>query len=106
MCFSGELNNKNSFETLKVKINTTPILSFPYLQQPFKIEIDSSDYARGAMLIQRRKPICYHYMTFNGVVRDYPTYEKELYYLVQRVKKWKHYLMRKEKIVHIDHQPL
>ena len=39
-------------------------------------------------------------------MNNYPTYEKELYVLVQSVKKWKHYLMRIETIVHIDHQPL
>ena len=31
---------------------------------------------------------------------------KPLYALVQCVKKWKHYLMGKETIIHIDHQPL
>jgi hypothetical protein len=37
---------------------------------------------------------------------NYPTYDKELYALVQSVKKWKHYLLGKETIVHTDHQPL
>ena len=36
----------------------------------------------------------------------YPTYDKELYALVQSIKKWKHYLMGKETIIHTDHQPL
>jgi hypothetical protein len=39
-------------------------------------------------------------------VINYPTYDKELYALVQSVKKWKHYLLGKETIVHTDHQPL
>jgi hypothetical protein len=39
-------------------------------------------------------------------VINYPTYDKELYALVQSVKKWKHYLFGKETIVHTDHQPL
>jgi hypothetical protein len=37
---------------------------------------------------------------------NYPIYEKELYAMVQDVKKWKHYLMGKEAIIHIDHQLL
>lgn len=37
---------------------------------------------------------------------NYPTYDKELYVLVQSVKKWKHYLMGKETIIDSDHQPL
>jgi hypothetical protein len=40
------------------------------------------------------------------VVINYPTYDKELYALVKSVKKWKHYLMGKETIIHTDHQPL
>jgi hypothetical protein len=56
--------------------------------------------------MQHGKPICFHSETFNGAVINYPTYDKELYALVQSVKKWKHYLMGKETIVHTDHQPL
>jgi len=60
----------------------------------------------GAALMQHGKPICFHSETFNGVVINYPTYGKDLYALVQSVKKWKHYLMGKETVIHTDHQPL
>jgi hypothetical protein len=60
----------------------------------------------GAFLQQYGKPICFHSEMFNGVVINYPTYDKELYALVQSVKKWKHYLLGKETIIHTDHQPL
>ena len=60
----------------------------------------------GAVLLQHGKAIAFHSETFNRVVTNYPTYDKELYALVQRFKKWKHYLMGKETIVHTDHQPL
>ena len=56
--------------------------------------------------MQHRKPICYHYETFTSAVVNYPTYDKELYALVQCMKNWKHYLMGKETIIHTDHQPL
>jgi len=73
---------QKDFENLKVKINIAPVLALPYLQEPFEIEIDASDYAMGAMLIQRRKSFCYNYETFTSAVRNYPTYDKELYALV------------------------
>jgi hypothetical protein len=60
----------------------------------------------GAVLMQYSKTICYHFETFNQFVVKYPTYDKELYALVQYVKKWKHYLLWKETIIHTDHQPL
>ena len=60
----------------------------------------------GAVLMQHGNPIYYHFKTFTNAVINYPTYDKELYALVQNVMKWKHYLMGKETIIHIDHQPL
>jgi hypothetical protein len=91
---------------LKEKISSAPILALPNLRQPFEIQTDASNYAMGAVLLQYGKPICFHSETFNGVVINYPTYDKELYALVQSVKKWKHYLLGKETIIHTDHQPL
>jgi hypothetical protein len=94
------------FDALKEKISTTPVLALPNLQQPFEIKTYASGYTMGAVLMQYRKPICYHSETFNQVVVNYPTYDNELYALVQSVKKWKHYLLGKETIIHTIHQPL
>ena len=60
----------------------------------------------GVVLMQHRNPICYNSDTFTQAVINYPTYDKELYALVQSVNKWKHYLMAKDTIIHTDHQPL
>jgi Ni,Fe-hydrogenase I cytochrome b subunit len=56
--------------------------------------------------MQGGRHVCYHSKIFDGVVLNYPTYGKELYALVQAVKKWKHYLIGKETIIHTDHQSL
>ena len=95
-----------SLRHLKKKINTTPVLALPDLQHPFEIETDASDYAMGAVLMQHKKPICYHFETFTLAIVNYATYDKELYALVPSVKKWKHYIMGKETIIHTNHQPL
>jgi hypothetical protein len=42
---------KKSFETLKENINIALLLTFLYLQQPFEIEIDTSDYAITTVII-------------------------------------------------------
>jgi hypothetical protein len=97
---------QKAFDTLKETISSAPVLALPNLRQPFEIQTDASNYAMGAVLLQHGKPICFHSETFNGVVINYPTYDKELYALVQSVKKWKHYLLGKETIIHTDHQPL
>jgi hypothetical protein len=72
---------------LKEKISTAPLLALSNLQQSFKIETDASEYAMGAVLMQYCKPIYYNSDTFNQVVVNYPTYDKEFYALVQRIKK-------------------
>ena len=104
--FQWEYKPHKSFDTLKEKINTTPVLALPDLRQPFEIKTDVSGDAVGAVLMQHKKPIYYHYETLSKTIINYPTYEKELYALVQSVKKWKTYLMDKETIIHIDHQEL
>lgn len=60
----------------------------------------------GSILVQEGKPIFYHYENISGAILNYPTYDKEMYALVQAIKKWKYYLMGKEIIIHTDHQPL
>jgi hypothetical protein len=50
--------------------------------------------------------MCYHFENFTQDVINYPTHDNELYELVQSVSKWKHYLIGKETIIHIDHQIL
>jgi hypothetical protein len=83
------------FDALKEKISLAPFFSLPNLRQPFEIQKDASNYEMGAVLLQHGKPICFHSETFNHVVINYPTYDKELYALVKSVKKWKHYLLGK-----------
>jgi Ni,Fe-hydrogenase I cytochrome b subunit len=56
--------------------------------------------------VSRHAIILICFMGGGGGVINYHTYDKELYALVQYVKKWKHYLMGKETVIHIDHQPL
>ena len=80
---------------MKDKINTTQVLALPNLKQPSEIQTDASDYAIVAVLMQHGKPICYDSNTFTNVVINCPTYDKELYALVQIMKKWKHYFMGK-----------
>jgi hypothetical protein len=94
------------FDALKEKIISALVPALPNLRHPFEIQTYASNYAMGAVLLQHGKPIYFHSETFNCVVINYPTYDKELYALVQSVKKWKHYLLGKETIIHIDHQPL
>ena len=50
---------QKAFDTLKENISTALVLALSDLQRSFEIEMDASDYAMGAMLMQHGKPICY-----------------------------------------------
>lgn len=96
----------DTFFLLKKKISKTPILALPDLQKPFELDVDASEYAMSAVLMQDGQPIAYHSQLFQGAQKNYPTYDKELFALYQVVKHWCVYLLGKETIVHTNHHPL
>jgi hypothetical protein len=59
-----------------------------------------------SVLTQHGHPVAYHSETLSDTVRKYPTYDKEMYSIVQSCRQWKHYIMGKEMIIHTDHKPL
>lgn len=50
----------DTFFLLKKKISKTPILALPNLQKPFELDVDASEYAMSAVLMQDGQPIAYH----------------------------------------------
>ena len=91
---------------LKHRLCSTPILSLPDLQQPFEIETYALDYAVGTVLTQHGHPVAYHSETLSDAIHKYPTYDKEMYSIVQACRQFKHYILGKETIIHTDHKPL
>eukprot|EP00253_Pinus_taeda_P027104 PITA_27104 len=94
------------FIELKDRLCMALVLALPDLQQPFEVETDASDYAIGAVLTQHGHPVAYHSEALSYTVRKYPTYDKEMYSIVQACLQWKHYIFGKEMVIHTDHQPL
>jgi hypothetical protein len=78
-----------AFEDLKSHLCSTPVLILPNLQRPFEIEIDASDYANDTVLTQYGHLVAYHSETLSDVVQRYPTYDKEMYSIVQACRQWK-----------------
>ena len=76
-------SQQKAFVELKHHLYSTPVLTLPDLQQPFEIETDASDYAIGAVLTQQGHPVAYHSETLSDTVRKYPTYDKEMYSIMQ-----------------------
>jgi len=50
--FNWTAEQQNSFQLLKEKLTTAPVLSYPDFQREFLVTTDASDYAIGAVLSQ------------------------------------------------------
>ncbi|RVW83548.1 hypothetical protein CK203_054229 [Vitis vinifera] len=59
-----------------------------------------------AVLMQEGKPIAYFNKKLSEATLNYPTYDKELYALVQALETWQHSIWPKEFVTHIDHESL
>jgi hypothetical protein len=60
-----------------------PVHSLHDLQHPFVIKTDASYYAMGTIFTQHNHPVAYHSETPLDFFCKYPTYDKEMYSIVQ-----------------------
>ncbi len=101
------------FNKLKQIVCEEPVLIQPDQTKPFKVEVDASNYAIGAVLMQRDDknllhPVAYFSKTMNDVQRNYDVYNRELLGLWEMFKHWRAYLhgMAHQVKVHMDHANL
>ena len=101
---------QSSFETLKGKLASSSILTFPEPSLPYKLYTDASQYAVGAVLTQDRaegeKVIQYVSHKVNAGQQKWPTIEREAYAIIHAVKKLRHYLYGSDFTIFTDHKPL
>ncbi|GJY70065.1 reverse transcriptase domain-containing protein [Tanacetum coccineum] len=99
-----------AFNILKKKLTEAPILVSPDWDLPFEIMCDTSDYAVGAVLGQRKtkhfQPILYASKTMTDAQAHYTTTEKELLAVVYAFEKFRPYLVLSKIIVYTDYSVL
>ncbi|CAB4005229.1 Retrovirus-related Pol poly from transposon, partial [Paramuricea clavata] len=104
---------QKAFEKLKAMLQNAPVLSAPDFNRPFKLAIDASDVAAGAVLLQEGQfgvdhPVCYFSRKFNKHQRNYSTIEKECLALVLALQHFEVYVSSTSVPLEVfsDHNPL
>ncbi|XP_073120889.1 uncharacterized protein [Henckelia pumila] len=97
----------NAFTKIKEALISAPIMIVPDWKEPFEVMCDTSDYAVGPVLGQRRdkmfRAIYYVSRTLDGAQQNYTTTEKEMLAVVFSFEKFRSYLIGSKVIVYTDH---
>src|SRR5271169_2441711 len=104
---------QNSFDQLKEKFTSEPVLMMPDHARPFQIEADASKVATGAVLTQLdsngdRHPCTFISKTLSPTERNYKIYDRELLAIMQALEEWRHYIQGSghPTIIYSDHKNL
>ncbi|XP_071683404.1 uncharacterized protein [Lolium perenne] len=84
-----------SFQELKKRLVSAPILCLPYLEKEFQVYCDASHQGLGSVLMQEGKVASYASRQLKKHEINYPTHDLELASVVHALKTWRHYLMGK-----------
>ena len=97
---------EESFQELKQRLITAPVLNLPDEQGNFVIYSDASLKGLGCVLMQHDKVIAYASRQLKEHERKYPTHDLELAAIVFALKIWRHYLYGEKCEIYTDHKSL
>ena len=83
---------EQSFQELKRRLTSAPILTIPSGDEGFMVYTDASRKGLGCVLMQEGKVIAYVSRQLKSYELNYPTHNLELVAIVFALKIWRHYL--------------
>jgi len=104
--FVWDVHCENSFNELKKRLTTAPVLILPKPNEPFVVYYDASKLGLGGVLMQDGKVVAYASRQLSIHERNYPTHDLELAAVVFVLKIWRHYLYGSRFEVFSDHKSL
>jgi len=104
--FEWGIKQEESFQLLKNKLCSAPILSLPEGVEDFVVYCDASHQGLGCVLMQRNKVIVYASRQLKIHEKNYTTHDLELGAVVFALKIWRHYLYGTKCVVFTDHKSL
>jgi hypothetical protein len=97
---------ESSFQELKKRLTTAPVLVMSDMEKPFSIYCDASGQGLGCVLMQDGRVVAYASRQLRKHEVNYPTHDLELAAVVHPLKIWRHYLMGKRCELYTDHKSL
>jgi hypothetical protein len=95
-----------SFEELKKRLTTAPVLIMPDIHKGFDVHCDASRQGLGCVLMQEGKVVAYASRQLRKHEQNYPTHDLELAAVVHALKIWRHYMIGNKCQIFIDHKSL
>ncbi|KAL0552128.1 hypothetical protein IC582_011225 [Cucumis melo] len=97
---------EDSFQNLKQKLVTAPVLTVPDGSGSLVIYSDASKKGLGCVLMQQGKVVAYASRQLKSHEQNYPTHDLELAAVVFALKIWRHYLYGEKIQIFTDHKSL
>nr|AAX95912.1 retrotransposon protein, putative, Ty3-gypsy sub-class [Oryza sativa Japonica Group]ABA92473.1 retrotransposon protein, putative, Ty3-gypsy subclass [Oryza sativa Japonica Group] len=97
---------EQSFQELKNRLISAPILILPDPKKGFQVYCDASKLGLGCVLMQDGKVVAYASRQLRPHEKNYPTHDLELATVVHALKIWRHYLFGTRTEVYTDHKSL
>ena len=97
---------QRSFEILKERLTTAPVLTLPVEGGRFVVYSDASKQGLGCVLMQEGKVIAYASRQLRPHEQNYPTHDLELAAVIFALKIWRHYLYGETCQIFTDHKSL
>jgi hypothetical protein len=104
--FKWDEKCQESFDQLKERLMSPPVLIMPDLQKGFDIYCDVCGQGLGCVLMQEGHVIAYASRQLWKHELNYPTHDLELTAVVHALKIWRHYIMGTKCQVYTDHKSL
>ncbi|KAK2441465.1 hypothetical protein QL285_012763 [Trifolium repens] len=96
----------SSFQLLKERLTTSPVLVLPQSDEPYEVYCDASHQGLGCVLMQHKRAVAYASRQLKVHEKDYPTHDLELAAVVFALKIWRHHLYGCTFVVFSDHKSL
>jgi hypothetical protein len=97
---------QDSFNQLKFKLMSPPVLVMPDVQKGFNIYCDVCRLGLGCVLMQEGHVIAYASRQLRRHELNYPTHDLELATVVHALKIWRHYIMGTKCKIYTVHKSL